>query len=175
MTEVDELLRGLSESVPTGDDLEHEAIGNARRVLRAAAASDGTEPWRLWFARRFRRVALVGGLAAAIAVAAALLPGGSGDEAGHLGAAPASARVMLERAARAISRQAWHPLRPGQWLYFRYLQSVPGHNGPASPHANGIEDAWIANDGTARLVQRGFGACRRASVALPRHDTPTGR
>jgi hypothetical protein len=87
-------------------------------------------------------------------VIVASLPLGSGRDVGQFGPATASARVVLERAARAISRQAWDPLQPGQWLYFRQLGSTPGHNGPAPADANSVEQIWLAADGAARIVQR---------------------
>jgi hypothetical protein len=153
MTRFDELLFEHCDRVPVDDVVERRALDRARHAVRAAtiAAPPAARHRRH---RRTARLAVVAGLAAVIVVVIALLPRGPGSDVSQFGTATASARVMLERAARAISRQAWRPLTPGQWLYFRQLGSNPGHNGPASGDANSIEQVWLAADGAARIVQQ---------------------
>jgi hypothetical protein len=171
MTQLDQLLRQLPERVEADDDAERRATAAARQLLRAAVASEAT-PTEPIVSRRHRgRLALACGLAATLAALMALIGSGTGSK--PLGVEPASARLVLERAARAISSQAWHPLKPGERLYFRYLQSYPARNGPASPRPNGIEDVWVAGDGTARLVQHGFGP--HGGQVLLFHATPGQR
>jgi hypothetical protein len=155
VTQVDALIRQLRDGMEADDEMQQRAADAAREVLRAAVASESTRTRWTVSTRHRRRLALIGGLAAAIAVLLALIPSGSSNK--QLGVQYASARVVLERAARAIARQPWHPLKPGEWLYFRYLQGIPPHDGPAPRHANGTQDSWVAVDGTARLVQRGMG------------------
>jgi len=153
MTQLDELLRGHSDRVPIDEAFERRALDHARGVLRAATVTAPPSGARRRRAGRTTRLTLMAALAAAIVVAVASLPGGSGNDVGQLGPATASATIVLDRAAQAISRQAWHPLKPGQWLYFRELGSNPGHNGPASASATSIEQIWIAANGAARIVQ----------------------
>ena len=168
MSDIDELVRTLSDSVPVSDEIERAAAENARKALRAATRAEAARSGPPWSSRRLAGLAIAGALAIALVAIAALLPGGASNEAGHAGAplgslgttlgpAPASAEVLLVRAAHAIAREPWHQLRPGEWLYFRYYQGIPDRNGPAPTRPNGIEDAWIAGNGAARLVQRGFG------------------
>jgi hypothetical protein len=156
MTQLDELLRERSDRVPIDDDAERRALDHARHTLQAATVAP--PPPRVARRRRARRrtarLALAAGLAAAIVGVLASLPGGSGNDVGHFGPATASARTVLERAAQAVAQQTWHPLKPGQWLYFRQLGSNPGHNGPASARANSVEQVWLAANGAARIVQR---------------------
>lgn len=154
MTQLDELLREHSERVPTDDVLEQRALDRARHTLRAASVAAPRPALRRRSARRTARLGLVAGLAAAIVAVVASLPGGPGNDVSQFGPATASARIVLERAAQAISRQTWHPLKPGQWLYFRQLGSNPGHNGPAAPRANSFNHVWLAPNGAARIVQR---------------------
>lgn len=154
MTQLDELLRERSDRVPIDDVVERRALDQARHTLRAATVAPSPLAARRRAGRRIARLALAAGLAAAIVALLASLPGGSGNDVGQFGPATASARIVLERAAQAISRQTWHPLKPGQWLYFRQLGSNPGHNGAASARANSIEQVWLAPDGGARIVQR---------------------
>ena len=153
MTRLDELLHEHSDRVPVDDVIEHRALDRARYALRAAtvAAPPAARHRRH---RRTARLVLVAGLAAVIVVVVASLPRGSGSDVSQFGPATASARVVLERAARAISRQAWRPLSPGQWLYFRQLGSNAGHNGPASAQANSVDQVWLSANGAARIVQR---------------------
>jgi hypothetical protein len=145
MTQLDELLREGSDRVPIDDVVERRALDQARHTLRAAAVAPTPRSAHYITRHRTARLALVAGLVAAIVAVLASLPGGSGN---------ASARMVLERAAQAISRQTWTPLKPGQWLYFRQLGSNPGHNGPASARANSVEQVWLAPNGAARIVQR---------------------
>lgn len=154
MTQLDELLRVRSDRVPIDDVVERRALGHARQTLRAATVARPPLRARPRAGRRTARLALAAGLAAAIVAVLASLPGGSGNDVGQFGPATASARIVLERAAQAISRQTWHPLKPGQWLYFRQLGSNPGHNGPASARANSVQQVWLAANGAARIVQR---------------------
>lgn len=155
MTQLDELLRERSDRVPIDDVAERRALDHARNALQAATvAPPPLVARRRRAGRRTARLALAAGLAAAIVAVLASLPGGSGNDVGQFGPATASARTVLERAAQAISQQTWHPLKPGQWVYFRQLGSNPGHNGPASARANSIEQVWLAANGAARIVQR---------------------
>jgi hypothetical protein len=152
MTALDELLHEHADRIPLDDAVERRALDQTRHRLQAAVAAP-----RAGAPRRRRPTArwlLVAGLTAAFVVVVASLPGGSVRDGGRIGPATASARTLLQRAARAISGQAWRPLSSGQWLYFRQLGSNPGHNGPASGHANSVEQVWIAANGAARIVQR---------------------
>ena len=91
----------------------------------SATAQPHQRRWRV--ARRRWRVAAAVGAAAAVAgliVVSGVLRGGAQN-------ADVAAAATLERYAQTISREVWHPLRPGQWLYFRQLGSSLGHNGPA--------------------------------------------
>ncbi len=154
MTHLDELLREHDQSVPIDDAVERHALDAARQALRlavaVAVAEQGAPPPR----RRVPRLALVAGLAAAIAVVIALLPGGTGKDGSELGPQPASARVLLERAARAIAQQAWHPLRPGEFFHYREVGSWSG-KGAASARAGETQDVWIGANGYARIAQTG--------------------
>jgi hypothetical protein len=153
MTRLDELLAEHSERVPNDDVRERRALDQAGHALRAATAGAPSAARRRG-PRRTARLAVAAGLAAVILVVVASLPRGPGSDVSRFGPATASARVVLERAARAISRRPWSPLRPGQWLYFRQVGSNPDHNGPASARANSVDQVWLAADGAGRIVQR---------------------
>jgi len=153
MTEIDELLQTHGQSVPIHDDVERDALDRARRALRAAIVAGPAPAARRRRGRRPRRLALIAGVAAAIVAIVASLPLGSGHGVGRLGPATASARIVIERAAQAISRQAWHPLKPGEWLYFRQLRSNRDHDGPVPARANSVDQVWVAANGAARIVQ----------------------
>jgi hypothetical protein len=155
MTQLDELLREHADRVPVDDVVERQALDRARHELQGATVAAPRAAPRRGRDRRTARLALVVGLAAAIVVVVASLPKGSGTSGSGFGPATASARVVLERAARAISRQVWHPLKSGQWLYFRQLGSNPAHDGLASARANSVEQVWIAASGAARIVGGG--------------------
>lgn len=155
MTQLDELLLEHSQRIPVDDALERHALDHARHTLRATATSEHAGPPRGRSRRHVARLALIAGLAATIAAVAALLPGGTGNNASQLGPATASAQSLLQRAARAISRQAWQPLGPGQYLHFREVGSYPAHTGPAPVRPTMIQDVWIGANGFARIVQTG--------------------
>lgn len=150
MTELDQLLHDYRERTPVDDAIEHDALESARRRLRRAVAAPAVVPRRR--SSRFTgRIAFVGGLAAALAVVVALLPGGAGKDAGQLAPAPASAQAVLQQAARAVSRQAWQPLRAGQYFYYRST----GGSGRLSARAGEIQDVWVGANGYGRIVQTG--------------------
>lgn len=172
MTQLDELLREHSDRIPIDDAVEQHALNHARQALRAAAISEPAHAPGRRATRHFGRFALVAGLAATIAVVVAFLPRGTGNDAGRLGPATASARTMLERAARTISRHAWQPLRPGQYLYFREIESYPRNNGPAFTHPTLTQDSWIGGNGFARLVQTGPDTVITGGDVLIFHATP---
>jgi len=172
MTQLDELLREHNESIPIDDALEQRALDHARHALRAATVTEPARGLRRRPTRHAGRFALIAGLAATIAVVVAFLPGGAANDAGRLGPATASARTLLERAARAISRHAWQPLRPGQYLYFREIGGNPGHNGPASARPTSIQYTWIGANGFARLVQTGPDTVIAGGDVLIFHATP---
>jgi hypothetical protein len=62
-----------------------------------------------------RRLAIAGGLAAAVTVGFALVPGG--DDTSPIGTPPADAAVLLKHAADAARRDTSLAPRPGQWIY----------------------------------------------------------
>ena len=116
----------------------------------SATAQPHQRRWRV--ARRRWRVAAAVGAAAAVAgliVVSGVLRGGAEN-------ADVAAAATLERYAQTISREVWHPLKFGQWLYFRTLGNYPGnygHHGPASARRADVEQVWLAANGAARIVQ----------------------
>ena len=168
MNELDELVRSFSANPSRSDAAEHEATELARRTLRAAIAAEASGQPRFRFPARFARVAIVGFLTGAIILIAAVLPAGDGSG-GKLGAGSASAAVVLEQAAQALTLQPWRPLRPGEYDYIRSAANYP-NSGPASARPFEIDEAWIAADGSGRLLQRAssgtdviqFGSPKRA-------------
>ncbi len=165
MIGLEELLRERNHAVPSGDAVERQALDRARQTLRAAIADEaqtrGSVASRPLRPRRWLRLAVVGGLAAAIAVAVvALLPGRAHNDFGGLGPAPASAKVLLLRAAARIERQSWHPLKPGEYYYVRTEGRTPYEKGPTPASTKRarqlqVSDTWIGADGFGRVVQRG--------------------
>ena len=165
MTGLEELLLERDRAVPSGDAVERQALDHARQPLRAAIAAEartrGPVAPRPLLSRRWLRLAVAGGLAAAIAVALiALLPDRAHNDFGSLGPAPASAKVLLLRAAAQIERRPWHPLRPGEYYYVRTEGRTPYANGPTPASTKRarqlhVSDTWIGADGFGRVVQRG--------------------
>jgi hypothetical protein len=155
MTQLDELLRQHSQRIPVDDLVEREALNQARHTLRAAGAHQPAHVLRRRPPRHLARLALIVGLAAGIAAVVALFPGGTGNQASQLGPATASAKSLLQRAARAISHRAWQPLGPGQYFYYRELDSVATQNRPAGSRPTEIQDVWVGANGFARIVQTG--------------------
>ena len=165
MTGLEELLQERDRTVPSGDAVERQTLGHARRTLRAAITTEartrGPVARRPLVPRRWLRLAVAGGLAAAIAVALiALLPGQTHNDFGSIGPAPASAKVLLLRAATQIERQPWHPLRPGEYYYVRTEGRTPYANGPTPASTKRarqlhVSDTWIGAEGFGRVVQRG--------------------
>lgn len=174
MTQLDELLREHRDQTPVDDLVEHEALQRVRHTLRAVATgpkAHASGPRRR--SRRYAgRFALVAGLAAAIAVVVALLPGGAGKDTGQLTPATASAQVFLQKAARAVLRQGWQPLGSGRYFYFREIGSNPGHNGPAPARPTEIQDVWVGANGFARIVQTGADTVLAGGDVLMFHATP---
>lgn len=157
MSDLDHLLDALRETVPADDDFQRQALAAARRTFIARMP----RPPR----RRFRfswppsRSLLIAALSLAFAAIAILVPtsGGTGHRGGNrllsIGVAPASAKAVLLQAARTSSRRAWHPLSDHEWLYYHFEAAYPGRSGRASRRASFSEDAWLASDGGARVVQ----------------------
>lgn len=172
MTQLDQLLREHRDTIPVDDEIERRALDHARHALRSAAVAEPARAPRRRSARHVGRFGVIAGLAAASAAVVALLPGSTGNEVSHLGPATASAQSLLEHAARAISRQPWRPLRPGQYLYFRDIGSSTGHNGPAPSRPSFIQDTWIGANGFARLVQTGPSTVIAGGDILIFHATP---
>lgn len=155
MTQLDELLRERGDGVPVDDAVERDALDRSRRALRVAIAGDRTVAQRRWPPLRAGRFVAVAGLAATIAVILALLPGGNGSDVGRLGPSSASARALLERAARTISRQAWRPLRTGEYFYSRQVGTSSGPTGKVTARPLEVQQAWYGANGFARLLQTG--------------------
>ena len=172
MTEVDELLRQRDRTVPSGDGIERQALDHARQTVQAAIAAEartrGTAAPRRRLPRHWPWLTFAGALVAAIGVALiALLParspllsGGTHNDFGILGPAPASAKVLLIRAADQIERQRWHPLQVGEYYYVRTESRTPYENGPTPASTKSarqlhVSDTWIGADGFGRVVQRG--------------------
>ena len=165
MTGLEELLREHDRAVPSGDAVERQALDHARQTVRAAIAADartrGPVASRPLLSHGWLRLGVAVGLAAAIAVALiALLPDRAHNDLGSLGPAPASAKVLLLRAAAQIERQPWHPLRPGEYYYVRTEGQTPYAHGPTPASTKSarqlhVSDTWIGADGFARVAQRG--------------------
>jgi hypothetical protein len=148
-------LERVREAYPDTEELSAARLASMRARLvefidTSATAQPHQRRWRV--ARRRWRVAAAVGAAAAVAgviVASGVLRGGAQNP-------DVAAAATLERYAQTISRETWHPLNPGQWLYFRKLGNYPGnygHHGPAGGRATDIEQFWLAANGAARIVQ----------------------
>jgi RNA polymerase sigma-70 factor (ECF subfamily) len=172
MTQLDELLRKHTQRIPVDDALERQALDHARHTLRVAAANERVRSPRRRSPRHIGRLTLIAGLAATIAALPAFLPGGAGNEASQLGPATASAQSLLQQAARAISRHAWQPLGPGQYFYYRQIDSYPQHNGPVPARPTEIQDVWVGANGFARIVQTGPDTVIPGGDVLIFHATP---
>lgn len=184
MDEMTEIKRLWAET-PAASDGE---LGRSRALLLQAAAPRPAV--RRSPARLLRRTALAGGLAAAMtgAVIAGQVwlsgPAGSGGVGRLLGAPPASAQEVLERAARAAVNQR---LRPAQHQYVhtalqvtevRHLRSRDGR-AETRTYLVGREERWVPADGGRPWLLR-----RHAATETPapggtsdagRMDTPAGR
>lgn len=167
MTGLEELLRDHDHAVPRGDVVERQALDHARQTLRAVLAAEARTRGpaaprpRSPMSGRLVRLVVVGGLAAAIAVAViAVLPGRTRNDFGNLGPAPASAKALLLRAAAQLERQPWRPLRPAEYYYVRTEGRTPYENGPTPASTKRarqlrVSDTWIDPSGFGRVVQRG--------------------
>lgn len=171
MTSLDELLLQHTQRIPDDDPLEREALDHARHTLRISAANEQLRSPRRGAPRHIRRVALIAGLAATIAALVVFLPGVRGKDASQFGPATASAQTVLRQAARAIALHAWHPLGPGQYFYYRQIDSYPQHNGAAPARPTEIQDVWVAANGFARIVQTGPSTVIAGGDVLINHAT----
>jgi hypothetical protein len=173
MNEVDELLASFSADIPHADAAERKATEMARGTLRAAILAESSRKHRFRRPARFGRLAIASCLAVAIIAIAAVIPSIGGDG-GRLGTASASAAVVLEHAARALELQPWRPLQPGEYDYIRSAANYPS-SGPAGRKPFEIDEAWIAGDGSGRLLQRAssgtdvipFGSPKRVHIGGP--------
>lgn len=171
MTALDELLRQHTQQIPVDDPVEREALDHARHTLRVTAANEQLRSPRRGAPRHIRRFTLMAGLATTIGALVAFLPGISGKDAGQLGPATASAQTLLRQAARAIALHAWQPLGPGQYFYYRQIDSYPQHNGVAPARPTEIQDVWVAANGFARIVQTGPSTVIAGGDVLINHAT----
>lgn len=153
MAQLHDLLREHSDGIPFDDVIERQALDRSRLSLRAATAVEQPPARPRRTGRYLGRVALVVGMAAVIAVVVAFLPGATAVN--RLGPPNASARSLLDRAARAISAEVWQPLGAGDYFHFREVGSFPVRNGAAPDRPTLVQEGWFGGNGFARLVQTG--------------------
>lgn len=151
MNEIDRLVSSLANDAQVADDVEREVVEAGRRALRFTIEAEMRRTSRSVRWRWFRRMAIAGAIGLAIAALVAALPGIEGKN-GRFGAGTASAAVVLQRAAQALDRQLWEPLQAGQYDYIRTAHGN-GQSGPSSAQSTETDEAWIAADGSGRLVQ----------------------
>jgi hypothetical protein len=151
-TDID--LERVREAYPDAEEPSAERLASLRARLTglidaSASQQEAARPRRRVTRRRWRSVAAVcaAALVAGLVVLSGILQGGAERPV-------TAAAATLERYARTISQQAWHPLRPGEWFYYREIGSS-GHNRPATARPALIQDVWIGANGFARIVQTG--------------------
>lgn len=172
--EVDRLLRSV-DPVDRGA-LELDSVADARNALRdviarealVGHAHDGwhrggsrVRPWGRGRRRFAVLVASVTGLAAAVFAANGLLPQQQrGNEERSLGPAPASAAVVLERAAYTARRQPAVSLTAHQYEYLKTLNGLTSSGGSSDSagHLFGVRfwqtnttQTWLKRSGERRV------------------------
>jgi hypothetical protein len=134
----------LHDAWATPDAPSRIAREQARADLLARGTTRSSRRWRL-------RVATVGGLAAAITVAIAVVqnPGG-GREPSSL---PVASVGVLEAAAVAAEDDPFTPPRDDQWIYIRdkFSEAVPSFRQEKWRRADGGGFAFYGEDGKLRL------------------------
>jgi hypothetical protein len=148
MDKIDGLLKEFATTFASGDAAERRATEAGLAALRSAVVAETGRKRRFPLRSRVRELA-IGGCVMAVFLAVVVLVDGGGD----LGGAPASAAVVLERAAGALQRMPWSPLNAGEYYYIRSAANYPS-SGSASTRPFETDEAWIASDGSGRLVQR---------------------
>lgn len=119
-----------------------------------AVAGDVIRMHRPWG----RRVALVGGVAAALTGAMALGPtlGGSGDgEQPGLGIDAAAAAVLQDAAAAEAEQEPWAP-RPDQFVYTKTVSSYYVMEDGVEILASGGDEMWTSVDGLHTGLSEGW-------------------
>lgn len=109
---------------------------------------------------------------AGAAIAGLLLLTGAG------GASPASASasgapVRLDSPAIALAQRHWRPLRSGQFAYIRSAANYP-QAGVAGKRPFEVDEAWMAADGTGRLLQRAASGTDVIAFGAPKPGTDKG-
>jgi hypothetical protein len=105
-----------------------------------------------------RRVALVGGVAAALTGALVLGPiaGGSGDgEQPGLGIDAAAAAVLQDAAAAEAEQEPWAP-RPDQFVYTKTVSTHWSNDGPDGALFTGGSETWTSVDGLHTGLSEGW-------------------
>lgn len=148
MNPIDELVRELGALSDEDATAEHAAAEFARRELRHAI---GKPPPR---SRRWRLVlpvAVAGGLAAVILAIVALLPAREANA-----PAPASAAVLLDRAAQVATQRPAEPYPgPHQYLYLKFREGWAMWEGASNGATFAFRETddqqdWVAPNGSGR-------------------------
>ncbi|WP_432927310.1 CU044_5270 family protein [Microbispora sp. CA-135349] len=164
-------VRRLWAEAPEGS---HEDLRDARGALLAAARVPQPRARRLRVPRTGLKIALAGGVAAALTagvLVAGIRPDGSDSRgvAGLPAAPPANARELLERAARTAVAEP--DLRPGagQYVHVEMRTMVYMNMGEAGMQVTGTEERWIPAGGTGPWLsrERQLSAAPAPGIALP--------
>jgi hypothetical protein len=130
------------------------ADGGAAGAPDRAVAGDVIRLHRPWG----RRVALIGGVAAALTGALVLGPtlGGSGDgEQPGLGIDAAAAAVLQDAAAAEAEQEPWAP-QPDQFVYTKTVSTHWSNDGPDGALFTGSSETWTSVDGLHTGLSEGW-------------------
>ncbi|MFG1823845.1 CU044_5270 family protein [Microbispora bryophytorum] len=157
--------------VPEGSD---EDLRGARGALLAAARAPRSRAWTLRVPRTGLRIALAGGVAAALTagvLVAEIRPDRSDSRgvAGLPAAPPANARDLLQRAARTAAAEPDLRPHPGQYVHLKMRTMSYWSMESGGMQVTGTEERWIPADGTGPWLsrERQIGTARAPGIALP--------
>ncbi|GLX11224.1 CU044_5270 family protein [Microbispora sp. NBRC 16548] len=164
-------VRRLWTEVPEGSD---EDLRGARGALLAAARAPRSRAWMLRIPRTGLRIALAGGVAAALTagvLVAEIRPDGSDSRgvAGMPAAPPANARELLERAARTAAAEPELRPRPGEYVHLEMRTVSYVSMEGAGMQVTGTEERWIPAGGTGPWLsrERQISTAPAPGIALP--------
>ncbi|MEU6415114.1 CU044_5270 family protein [Microbispora sp. NPDC046933] len=149
-------VRRLWAEVPEGSG---EDLRGARGALLAAARAPRPRTWRTRIPRTGLKIALAGGVAAALTagvLVAEIRPDGSDSRgvAGLPAAPPANARELLERAARTAAAEPEPRPRPGQYVHLTMRTVTYWSMEGAGMQVTGTEERWLPAGGTGPWLRR---------------------